>query len=330
LETYRAVIGRELGEPEVYHLETLAMPIPAPGQVRIAVSHAGVSFVDVLISRGRYQVKPSPPFTPGMEFSGIIEAVGEGVSADRLGQRVAGSALGGGFAEKALVEANAAIPIPAAMSLEQAAVFRVNFLTAYHGLVQRAATRAGETVLVLGAGGGVGLASIQMAKVLGARVIGSASTAAKRELARVSGADVLIDASAPDWRDQVRAATDGKGVDVVVDPVGGAATEPAFRSLAWNGRHLVIGFTAGDIPRLGTNLALLKGGSLVGVDIRQFGEKEPAAAAEALTKLFEMAADGRLKTPVGARFALEDFRDALRAGGDRAQAGRVVIEVARP
>jgi len=322
-----AVIGRELGSPDSYELQSVATPTPGKGQVRVSVRAAGISFVDVLIAAGKYQLKPPLPYTPGTEFAGVVEAVGEGVSEARIGERVCATGMGGGFAQAACAPAASTIAIPETMAFEEAAVFRVNYATAYHALVQRAATAAGENVLVVGAGGGVGLACIQVAKALGARVVASASSAAKRALASESGADDVLDAAAPDWREQLRSLTDGRGVDVVVDPVGGAETERAFRSLAWRGRHLVIGFAAGEIPRLPTNLALLKGASLHGVDLRQFAEKEPGTAAANLERLFSLAQSGALRPRIGASFPLTAFRDAMHAAADRNQTGRVVLLV---
>jgi NADPH2:quinone reductase len=213
------------------------------------------------------------------------------------------------------------------MTFEEASVFRVSYATAYHALVQRGRLEPGETVLVLGAGGAVGAASVQVAKALGARVIASASTAAKRGLAREMGADATLETGAADWRDQIKAMTDGRGVDIVVDPVGGEATEPAFRSLAWKGRHLVIGFAAG-LARLPTNLPLLKGADLVGVDMRQFAEREPALARENQLKLLELYADGALRPHIAHAFPLERFAEAMTAARDGSAAGRIVVRMA--
>jgi NADPH2:quinone reductase len=211
------------------------------------------------------------------------------------------------------------------MSFAEAAVFRVSYATAYHALVQRARMQPGETVLVLGAGGAVGYAAIEVAKALGARVIGSASSDAKRALAVAGGADAMVDSRSAAWRENVKAANGGRAVDVVIDPVGGEATEPAFRSLAWNGRHLVIGFAAGSIARLPVNLALLKGAALLGVDIRQFGEFEPEAAAANIDALFDLFGAGKLHPPIGRGYRLEEFATAMVEARRGTTAGRIVL-----
>ena len=323
----RAVIARTWGPPDDLSIEDVDIPQPAAGAARIAVRVACVGFVDVLIAAGSYQVKPPLPFTPGFEFAGVVDAVGDGVPHDLLGARVCATALGGGFSEYAITSAASATRIPAAMSFEDAAVFRGGHATAYYALVQRGRLAPGETALVLGAGGGVGLAAVQVAKALGARVIASASTQAKRGIAQGALADAVIDSTAEDWRAQVRALTDGQGADVVVDPVGGSATEQAFRSLAWNGRHLVIGFAQGEIPRIPSNLSLLKGAALVGVDGRQFEAREPDVAADNMERLFKLYELGAVRPRIGARFAFSDFRTAMRAATDKSQTGRVVLAV---
>ena len=326
----RALLARDYGPPESLTLEQVETPEPGRGQVRVSVRAAGVSFVDVLIASGRYQLKPPLPFTPGSEFAGEVQAVGEGVVDLQPGDRVCGGLLHGAFAEQVVAPARALTRIPDAMPFPEAAVFRVSHATALYALVQRGRLASGETVLVLGAAGAVGLAAVQVAKALGATVIASASSDVRRNLALASGADHAIDSSAADWRDQVKGLTDGRGVDVVVDPVGRAATELAFRALAWGGRHLVIGFAGGEIARLPTNLPLLKGADLVGVDIRQFGEREPDAAAANLRRLFELYAQRHLKPSIAKRLPLEDAVSAMRMVEANAVAGRVVLEMGGP
>jgi len=323
----KAVIAHEFGPPESMNLEETPTPEPGPGEVRIAIRAAGVNFVDVLTAAGGYQVKPALPFIPGTEFAGVIDAIGEGVTGRKVGDRVSGSGFGGGYAEYAIRAAASTSPIPDTMNFVDGATFRVSSSTSYYALVQRAQLQPGETVLVLGAAGAVGLAAIQIAKALGARVIATASNEAKRQLARESGADQAIDNAAADWRDQIKALTGGKGVDVVVDPVGGDATERAFRSLAWKGRHLVIGFAAGAIPRLPTNLALLKGAQLVGVDIRQFGIFEPETSAANQQAVLKLHAEGKLWPVITERLPLTDFRDAMQRTASGAVAGRIVLEI---
>lgn len=287
---------------------------------------AGVGFVDVLVSEGGYQVKPTLPFVPGSEFAGVIEAVGEGVPPARLGERVAAGSFGGAFAERAVVPAVAARAIPDAMRFAEAAVFRVSYLTAYYALVRRGALKAGENVLVLGAGGAVGYAAVEVARALGGRVIASASSPDKRALALRAGAIAAIDSNAADWREQVKAAAGGT-VDIVVDPVGGEASERAFRALGWNGRHLVIGFAAG-LTKLPTNLTLVKGAALIGVDIRQYGIIEPDSVAADMTALFALYANGALRPAVAHEFPLDRFAEAMRTARAGQTAGRVVLTMA--
>lgn len=323
----RAVIADTLGPIGNYALRGYDPGAPGPGEVRIAIAAAGVSFADVLVASGEYQVKPPVPFIPGSECSGVIEAVGEGVPASRVGERVQTSRMGGIFAEAVVVPAATARPIPERLSFAEGAVFVVSYATSYHALVQRAQLQPGETLLVLGAGGAVGYAAIQLGKQLGARVIGSASSEDKRALALRGGADAAVDSRSASWRDDVKAANDGRPVDVVFDPLGGAATEPAFRSLAWRGRHLVIGFAAGGIPKLPTNLALLKGAALLGADIRQFGIYEPELYNSNMRALMALAAEGRVAPPIAKSYRLGDFAEAMRETAAGMTAGRIVIEI---
>ena len=319
-----AVIADELGAPANYRLKQRDPGAPGPDQVRIAVHAAGVSYVDVLTAGGGYQVRPPVPFVPGSECAGVIEAVGIGVSGIAPGDAVVASGWGGLFADVALLPARSVRLAPAGLSMIEAAVFPVSYQTARHALVDRARLRPGETLLVLGAGGATGYAAIQLGKHLGARVIASASSEAKRALALAGGADVAVDARAADWRDQLRQANDGKGVDVVFDPVGGNVTEAAFRALGWNGRHLVVGFTAG-MAQFRTNLPLLKGASLVGVDIRQFGIFEPEAAAANTAAVFALAGQGALRPAIGRTHPLEDFAAAMTEAASGTTAGRIVL-----
>ncbi|WP_422061560.1 NADPH:quinone oxidoreductase family protein [Sphingopyxis sp.] len=290
----------------------------------ISIRAAGISFVDVLTAGGGYQVKPPVPFIPGSECAGVVTAVGDDVSGLAVGDRVVGSGWGGMFAEAVNLPAQTVRKMPVALSFAEAAVFPVSYATAWHALVDRAKLQADETLLVLGAGGATGYAAVQIGKYLGARVIGSASSDAKRALATAGGADAVVDARGDDWRDQVKAANDGKGVDVVFDPVGGDATDPAFRSLGWNGRHLVIGFPGG-IAALRTNLPLLKGASLVGVDIRQFGLFEPEKSEANRDAVFALAAEGKLRPAIAQSYRIEDFRTAMEDAATGKSAGRIVL-----
>lgn len=320
----RAVRSHELGPPENYALVDHDPGPPSPTQVSISIRAAGISFVDVLTANGGYQVKPPVPFIPGSECAGVVTAVGAEVSGLEVGDKVVGSGWGGMFAEAVNLPVRTVRKMPEALSFAEAAVFPVSYATAWHALADRGSLKAGETLLVLGAGGATGYAAVQVGKHLGAHVIGSASSEAKRALAVAGGADAVIDARGADWRDQVKAANGGKGVDVVFDPVGGDATDPAFRSLAWNGRHLVIGFPGG-IAALRTNLPLLKGASLIGVDIRQFGIFEPENSEANRDALFALAEKGGLRPAISRTYKLEDFRAAMEDAAAGTSAGRIIL-----
>jgi NADPH:quinone reductase len=320
----RIVVADRLGTPEAYKLVEADLPAPGPGEVQIAIQATGVSYVDVLTAAGQYQVKPPTPFCPGSECAGEVIALGQGVTGLAIGDAVVASAWGGLFAEAANIRASSVRAAPAGLSMTEAAVFPVSYYTARYALVERAQLQPGETLLVLGAGGATGYAAVQLGKHLGARVIASASSEAKRALTLTGGADAVVDARAEDWREQVKAANNGKGVDVVFDPVGGEASEPAFRSLAWNGRHLVVGFTGG-IAALRTNLPLLKGASLIGVDLRQFGLNQPEAAAHNMAEVFALA--GVLKPAIAKIYPLDAFAEAMQAAASGSQAGRVVLGI---
>lgn len=316
---------RDFGPPQSFALEDYHPGSPGPGEVLISVHAAGVSFVDVLLATGEYQVRPPLPFIPGSEFSGTIKAAGCNVDPLRVGERVFATAPGAAFANLAVVPAERVWTIPDSMTLLEAAIFKVSYSTAYYALVQRAALQSGESLLVLGAGGAIGYASVEIGKALGAHVIASASTDRKRALAKLAGADALIDSHSRHWRDDIKIANYGKAIDVVIDPVGGMATEPAFRSLAWGGRHLVVGFAEGTISKLPVNLALLKGASLVGVDIRQFGMNEPEAAAAHVGALFDLYHAGKIHPPVGATYPLARFADAMSAVRNNSTVGRSIL-----
>jgi NADPH2:quinone reductase len=307
----RAVVGRELGPPERYAIEEIDAGECGPDEIVVAIRYAGVSLVDCLIAAGKYQVKPDLPFTPGSEFSGVVSAVGCNVSDYAPGDRVAGSALGGAFAEAIRLPAGRVHRLPDAADFAIGAIYRVSYATAYNALVRRAALRGGETVLVLGASGAVGAASIQVAKALGATVIASASGEAKRAFALAQGADDVIEARGDDWRDRLKAVTDG--VDVVVDPVGG--------------RHVIVGFAAGAIPKLPVNLPLLKGGSLMGTDLRQFGEREPEAYRADVAAVWELFGRGLTRPAIAAIYTLDSFADAMRAVMAGEAGGRILLGI---
>ncbi len=322
----RAVIGREFGPPESYALEDFAPKSVGPGEVRVAVKAIGVSYVDVLTAMGKYQVTPPLPFIPGSECAGVVEEVGEGVTHLAPGDRVMGSSFGGIFAEANTFRASSFDKVPDALSLEQAAVFKPSYMTGYHALVDRGRLRAGETLLVLGAGGATGVAAIQVGKQLGARVIASASSQAKRDIALAAGADAAIDTRSPTWRDDLKAANGGKGIDVVFDPVGGDMTDPAFRSLGYDGRYLVVGFTGG-ISSLKTNLPLVKTASLIGVQLRVSLSEEPEKAVAAARAILDGAARGALAPVIGKAYGLEDYAAAMQDAFEGRTAGRVVMRV---
>ncbi|MCJ2187316.1 NADPH:quinone oxidoreductase family protein [Novosphingobium beihaiensis] len=319
-----AVIGHQFGPPESYTLEPFDPGPPQEGEVRVAIKAAGVSYVDVLTAMGKYQFKPPLPFIPGSEAAGVVEAVGPGVTHLAEGDRVFCGGLGGLFAQANNFRAANMAKVPDAMSFEQAAVFPVNYQTAYYALADRGRAQPGETLLVLGAAGGTGYAAIQVGKHLGLRVIASASSPVKQMAAREGGADAVVTTGAEDWRDQVMAANGGKPVDLVFDPVGGEALEPAFRCLGYDGRHLVIGFTAG-IASLRTNLALLKSASLVGVQMRDHALKRPEEAEAMRRTVIELAGEGTFRPLIAQRYPLADYAAAMNAAFSGKAAGRVVI-----
>lgn len=310
-----------------YRLLEGERPCPGPGEVLVKIAACGVGYVDALVALGRYQVKPSLPHTPGQEAAGWIEAVGEGVEGLSAGDRVMAQ-VRGGFADVAIAPAAGVVKIPEAMGFPQAAGFRINYLTALHGLRDRGAARVGERLLVLGAAGGVGMAAVQVGKALGLTVIAAASTEEKREFARANGAAAVLDTEPQGWRDRLKAACGGKGPDLVFDPVSGPLFEPAFRSLAWGGRHLVVGFVGGPIPALPANLPLMKGAGLLGVDVRQFLLFEAERGAAHLAELLDWVADGRLSPPVGRSFPLEDFAPALEFALTGQGLGKTVVTTA--
>lgn len=321
----KAIVCRDWGPLDHLALEELPDPVPGPGQVLIEVKAAGVNFPDVLTVQGKYQIKPPLPFVPGNEFAGLVRSVGADVANYTPGDRVIAFTRTGAFAELALAPAEALARMPDGMDFDVAASITLTYGTSWHALADRGALQPGETVLVLGAAGGVGLAAVDIAKALGARVIAAASSAEKLAVCRAHGADVLIDYSREDLREAIRAATSGTGPDVIYDPVGGVYSEPAFRSIAWRGRHLVVGFANGEIPKLPWNLMLLKGASVVGVFWGDFQRKQPAANAEAIDKLLGWMMEGKLKPLVSARYALADTVGALEDMAARRVTGKIVI-----
>lgn len=313
------------GPPDALVVEHLDAPSPGPGEVLVQVKAAGVNFPDTLIIQNKYQFKPALPFTPGGELAGIVVAVGEGVTRVAVGQRVIGFVMWGAFAEQALVAQDQLVPMPDHMPFDVASAFLMTYGTCHHALSDRAALRAGETVLVLGAAGGIGIASIEIAKARGATVIAAASSADKLAVCRERGADITIDYQAEDLRERLKAQTSGRGVDVVVDPVGGRFTEPALRAMAWRGRYLVVGFTDGEIPRIPLNLPLLKGCSIVGVFYGDFLKREPTQADADVRALFELYREKKIEPLVSARYDLEHAGQAIEALMRRSVRGKVVV-----
>lgn len=321
----RAVQCKQWGGPELLGVVDLELPQPGPGQVRIKVAAAGVNFPDLLIIQNKYQMQPALPFTPGAEVAGEITAVGEGVEGLEPGMQVAALCMIGGFAEECLAAAAACMPLPPGVPATLAAAFVLAYGTSWHALRDRAALKAGETVLVLGAAGGVGLAAVEIAKAIGATVIAAASTDDKLAVCREHGADHTINYSEGDLRAQIKQVTAGKGPDVVVDPVGGSFAEPVFRSIAWRGRYLVIGFADGSVPALPLNLPLLKGASLVGVFWGEFAKREPKQNAAGMVELMGWVAGGKLRPRISHQYTLDEVPQALRDMGERKVVGKVVI-----
>lgn len=321
----KAVLCKELGPPEKLVVEEVPALQPGKGQAVVSVKAAGVNFPDTLIIQGKYQFKPEPPFSPGGEVAGVIKALGEGVTGWKAGERVIAGSTWGGFAQEMVVEADRLLRMPDSMDFVSGSAFLLTYGTSYHALKDRAQLRAGETLLVLGASGGVGLSAIQIGKAMGARVIAAASSDAKLAVCRQHGADELINYASEDLRSRVKAITAGKGVDVVYDPVGGPYSEPALRDMAWNGRFLVVGFAAGEIPKVPLNLALLKGCSIVGVFWGAFTRNEPEHNRRNNEELMQLFAAGKVKPHIHATFPLERAAEALNEVLNKRVSGKVVL-----
>ena len=303
------------------------LPTPAPKaqEVLVKIEAASLNFPDLLIVQNKYQMKPPLPFVPGSEYAGTVEAVGEGVAHLKVGQRVACLSGTGGFATHAIAPAALCMPLPPGFPAVDAAAFIMIYATSWHALVDRAQLKAGETVLVLGAAGGVGTAAIQIAKAAGARVIAAASTDDKCALCKSIGADATINYSQENLRESIKALTDGKGPDVIYDPVGGDFAEPAFRSIAWRGRYLVVGFASGPIPALPLNLTLLKGASLVGVFWGDFARREPKANAAMMAELAQWYAQGKVKPVIDSTMPMAELKAAYAHMGSRGVKGKLVM-----
>jgi NADPH2:quinone reductase len=323
----KAVVCEKYGPPDSLVVKDLPSPRPGAGEVVVSVKAAGVNFPDVLIIENKYQFKPPLPFSPGSELAGVVKEVGEGVSAWRPGDRVMAFTTYGAFSEEVKVEAARLFRLPAKMGFEEGAAFLLTYATSDHALRDRAALASGETLLVLGAAGGVGLAAVEIGKALGARVIACASSDDKLAVCREHGADETINYAAEDLRERLKALTAGRGPDVVYDPVGGPYTELAFRSIAWRGRLLVVGFAAGEIPKLPLNLALLKGASVVGVFWGDFARREPKQFGESLRQIAAWYEAGKLRPHVSQTFPLARAAEALKLMAARKVKGKVVLTV---
>jgi len=321
----KAIHCIEWGGPEMLRVVDLPLPVPAAGEVRIRIAAAGVNFPDALIIQKKYQVQPQLPFVPGTEVAGTVDAVGENVSGLRPGDTVVAFVGIGGFADYVCARETQVAPLPSSVDMAVAAGFTLTYATSQHALAGRAQLKRGETLLVLGAGGGVGLAAVELGKLAGARVIAAASSGDKLDAARRLGADELIDYSSTDLREEIRSLTDGRGVDVAYDPVGGAYTVAALRALAWRGRLLVIGFAAGEIPQLPANLLLLKEVSAVGVYWGEFAKRDPAGNRTLLSQLFGWLTEGRLRPYVSKQYPLAEAPQALQDLLARRAVGKLVI-----
>jgi len=322
----KAVLCKQFCSPEELVIEEVPSLQPGPRQAVISVKGCGINFPDGLIIQGKYQAKPAFPFTPGLEVSGVVREVGADVTGLKAGMRVIGFPGMGGLAEEVAVDADRIYPIPEQMDFPTAAGFLITYATSHHALRDRAQLKVGETLLVLGAAGGVGLTAVEIGKVLGARVIAVASTDEKLALCKQHGADVLINYSSGDLREQVKKVTEGKGVDVVYDPVGGPYAEPMVRSLAWNGRYLVVGFAAGgDIPKIPLNLLLLKSSALLGVYWGSFARANPQHHAANMQELFAWFIAGKIKPHVSAVYPLARAGEALSVVMNRQAQGKVVV-----
>ena len=323
----KAILCHRYGTPDDLSLDEVAQPEPSTGEVAVRVAAAALNFFDTLIIAGKYQVKPAFPFSPGAEFAGVVESVGPGVTALKPGDRVMGFSGYGAVREFVLAKAEQLVAVPEALDLDRAAGLSVTYGTTIHALRDRAALQPGETLAVLGAAGGTGLSAIEIGKLMGARVIACASSDEKCDFARRHGADETVHYGREDLRGALKALTGGRGVDVMYDPIGGPYAEPALRSMAWEGRYLVIGFAAGEIPRIALNLVLLKACDLVGVHWGAFTEREPARQASNMTEIVRWCAEGKLSGHVHAAYPLHETAQALKDIAARKIMGKAIIRM---
>jgi len=323
----RALVCKEYGPPESMVIEEHDDPVPGEGQVLVDVAAAGINFPDVLSIAGKYQVKTPTPFVPGNEAAGVVSQLGEGVTEFAVGDKVIINTMGGAFAEKCVADVRTTAPLPDDLNFEQGAGFSVTYGTSAHALKQSANLQPGETVLVLGAAGGVGITAVEIAKAMGARVIAAASSDEKLEFAASAGADETINYSNTPLKETVKEMTGGNGVDVVYDPVGGELADQAFRALAWHGRYLVIGFACGDIPKFAANIALLKEASIIGVWWGTWATKNPKLQIQNMMEMAALVADGTLTPRVTESYALDDYADAFKAITERRARGKVILRM---
>lgn len=322
-----ALVCKELGATSNLVVEQAPDPVAGPGEVLVRVHAAGINFPDILVIKGLYQVKVEPPFVPGNEAAGTIIATGEGVSRYQIGDRVMIMPEGGAFAELCIVPEYRVIPMPPDLGFEQAAGFTITYGTSYHAFKQSAKIQAGDTVLVLGAAGGVGITAVEIASALGARVIAAASSDDKLEFARAAGADETINYSEESLKDRCKALTGGKGVDIVYDPVGGELAQQALRALAWHGRYLVIGFACGDIPNFPANIALLKEANIIGVWWGTWTQHNPRESMQNMAELAAMVAKGKLIPRVTESYPLDQFMEAFASLENRRARGKVILTI---
>jgi len=323
----RALVCKEYGPPESMVIDELDDPVPGEGQILVDVAAAGINFPDVLSIAGKYQVKTPTPFVPGNEAAGVVSQLGEAVTEFAVGDKVIINTMGGAFAEKCVADVRTTAPLPDDLSFEQGAGFSVTYGTSAHALKQSADLQPGETVLVLGAAGGVGITAVEIAKAMGARVIAAASSDEKLEFAVEAGADETINYSNTPLKETVKEMTGGNGVDVVYDPVGGELADQAFRALAWHGRYLVIGFACGDIPKFAANIALLKEASIIGVWWGTWAAKNPKLQIQNMMEMAALVADGTLTPRVTESYTLDDYADAFKAITERRARGKVTLRM---
>ena len=323
----RALVCNEYGPPESLRVEELDDPVPAEGEILVDVAAAGINFPDLLVIAGQYQDKTPPPFVPGNEAAGTVAELGPGVTQFAVGDRVMITTRGGAFAEKCVAHVNMSAPLPEALDFEAGAGFIVTYSTSYHALKQSAGLKEGETVLVLGAAGGVGITAVEIARAMGARVIAAASSDEKLEFARSAGADDVVNYSEQPLKETVKTLTDGDGVDVVVDPVGGDLADQALRATGWHGRYLVIGFASGNIPKFAANLALLKEASIIGVWWGTWAAKNPKLQIANMMDMAKLMQDGKLKPRITEVFDLDDYVAAFSTISERRALGKVVFRL---